>query len=864
MKTWLKFIVVVLLTFPALTFAESLKDNLLRAVWSGQTDMVKELIKDGADVNASYTVENNAGWTALMAAAWSGKIDTIKALIEAGADVNAKRDDGWTVLMAAVCNGKTEAVKALIEAGADVNASCTVDTNKTGHTVLMEAAYNGKVDSIKVLVEARADVNTKRNDGWTALMEAVTKENIDAIKALIEARADVNAKRNDGQTALMEAAYKGNTDAVKALIEAGADVNARRNNGQTALISAAENGNVDAVKVLIKAKIDVNAERNEGSRMTALMAAANNGKTEAIKALIEAGVDVNAKNKCGMTALMWAASSGNDDAVSLLIAAKADIDATDKDNSTALMYAEQNYQTKTVELLKKAGVECYSLPEYISNAKPGLSSEKTADGYFPGDTWRTSTPEAQGMDSGYLANMLKYIISNNVNIHSVVIVRHGYVVLEAYNDPFGKDDIQILKSCTKSVASALVGIAIREGYIKSVDQRVVPIFPGQKIRNLDEKKQMVTIKHLLTMSSGISQQEVDSFIPDEYWNSGNWNRYYLDQPMVAQPGTLFAYDSAGVCLLMSILHETSGMENSEFAEKFLFKPIGITNYYWGTDPQGDFDGGAGLAMTPMEMAKFGYLYLNKGRWNGQQVIPADWVEVSMSDHIKPYDWVSADKGYGYLWWELPFGGFTAAGHGGQYIMVMPEKDMVVVMTAGLNAFVDNWRVEHYLTEDCINKSIISNGSILENPAEQAELNSAIRCLGNPAAISKISVPEMAYEISAKKYVIDQNPQNLKAIILNFNGTNECTCESDWPGNFKISVGLDGKYRRSNPYNDLHKQVLARGKWANKNTFVLECYSKWNEENKIQYTLQYNNDKLKMTAEKTGGEWSREYSGTIEK
>lgn len=123
--------------------------------------------------------------------------------------------------------------------------------------------------------------------------------------------------------------------------------------------------------------------------------------------------------------------------------------------------------------------------------------------YFPGDTWRTSTPEAQGMDSGYLALMLDCIRLNDMDIHSIVIIRHGYVVLEVYKEPFGKDVIHNIQSSTKSFTSAMVGIALREGYITNIDQRVVDLYKDRDIKNLDDKKMQITIKNLLTMSSGI-------------------------------------------------------------------------------------------------------------------------------------------------------------------------------------------------------------------------------------------------------------------------------------------------------------------------------------------------------------------------
>ncbi len=282
--------------------------------------------------------------------------------------------------------------------------------------------------------------------------------------------------------------------------------------------------------------------------------------------------------------------------------------------------------------------------------KPCIIAARTGGDYYPGDTWRVSTPEAQRMDSGYLSDMLDFINSNNLDIHSVIIIRHGYVVLEAYKEPFCKDIVHTLQSTTKSVMSALTGIALREGYIISIDQKAVDFFPGQEIKNLDEKKHRITIRNLLTMSSGITWDK--DWGNSDYLNSINWTQYYLDLPMKTGPGKSFNYDSGGVNLLTTIVNKACGMKISDFADKFLFKQIGITNYNWETDPQGVEIGGYGLSLTPIDMARFGYLYLKNGKWHGKQVIPAAWVEESVSNHIDtsgvPAKGNFIKKGYGYL------------------------------------------------------------------------------------------------------------------------------------------------------------------------------------------------------------------------
>jgi len=508
---------------------------------------------------------------------------------------------------------------------------------------------------------------------------------------------------------------------------------------------------------------------------------------------------------------------------------------------------------------------------------------QTATDYYPGATWRVSSPEAQGMDSEFLIKMLNDIAFEKLEIHSIVIIRHGYVVMEAYAAPFGRDDIHIVKSCSKSVVSALVGIALREGYIKSLDQKVVELFPNQKIMNLDDSKRMITIRDLLTMSSGITQQDEGPNL-NKYLNSPNCNQYYLDQPMLAQPGKLYAYDSAGVNLLMMILHKTSGMSNSDFADKFLFKPIGITNYYWQKVAQGDYQGGYGLAMTSTEMARFGYLYLKNGKWNGNQVVPAKWVKASVSNHvdnmmISPIDNAEVtkgpDRGYGFLWWVNSFGGFSAHGNRGQYIIVMPERDMIVVFTSGAKENSAHTVKPLLLTEKYINKAVVSNNSIPENPVKTAALVSSIGAFENPQAIMGIALPERAGAVSGKKYVLEPNPWKWKSVKFDFKGNNECVAEEEYPGflffNYraKIPIGLDGKYRESRPYSSspdttIYHKEFRRGRWIDKNTFIVERYQPWTDGSKIQLTFQFDSDRLKITAASTVGEWSLVINGRLGK
>lgn len=305
--------------------------------------------------------------------------------------------------------------------------------------------------------------------------------------------------------------------------------------------------------------------------------------------------------------------------------------------------------------------------------------------YWPTDGWRTSTPDEQGMDSELLTEMLAYIEENRLPIDSVTIVRHGYLVLDAYPRSHKSYWMHSLYSCTKSVTSALVGIALDQGQIQSVDQPVLSFFPQRTVANVDARKEAMKLEHLLTMTDGLDWVRKDIRLTSsgdttpEMTQSGDWVQFTLDRPMAEEPGNRWNYNSGASHLLSAIIQETTGMTALEFAEEHLFDPLGISRAVWRSDPQGRNYGATYLRMTTHDMAKFGYLYLNHGLWDGKQIVSAAWVEASTTNH-SPTPGVY----YGYQWWVMPWAGYySAIGARGQYIVVLPELDMVVVFTSDL-------------------------------------------------------------------------------------------------------------------------------------------------------------------------------------
>lgn len=308
--------------------------------------------------------------------------------------------------------------------------------------------------------------------------------------------------------------------------------------------------------------------------------------------------------------------------------------------------------------------------------------------YWPTAGWRTTAPEEQGMDGSALEQITAYVRDSRLPVDSVIVLRHGYIVYEKYfGSQWDANTVHNIFSCTKSIMGSLVGIALQQGKINSLDDRMVDYFPNRTIRNLDERKKAVRLIDLMTMKGGFDwpERSYPYTDPRNPWiralRSKDTVQFVLDAPMAAKPGTVWAYNGGFSQLLSAIVTDKTGMNTMEFAKKNLFSPLGITKFTWKTDQQGIYDAGGGLSMTPRDMAKYGHLILNKGIWEGKQIIPADFV----AESVKTQTLFNANSGFGYeSWWTIPpYGYYYAAGIQGQRIYVMEKQEMVVVTTANL-------------------------------------------------------------------------------------------------------------------------------------------------------------------------------------
>jgi CubicO group peptidase (beta-lactamase class C family) len=264
-------------------------------------------------------------------------------------------------------------------------------------------------------------------------------------------------------------------------------------------------------------------------------------------------------------------------------------------------------------------------------------------------------------------------------LKSLLVSHKGAIVLERYFNGARAAQTANIKSASKSIISALVGIAVSRGLIKSVDQKIGDYFP-ELSGDPEPKKRDITIEDLLTMRSGLDSTSGRNY--GAWVQSPNWVRFVLRRPLIDEPGTRVEYSTGSSHLLSAILTRAAKMSTWQFAQEALAKPLGFTLAKWTTDPQGIYFGGNEMSMTPRQMIRFGELYLNDGRAGGQQVLAKSWIDRTRVARGRSR-WGS-DREYGYGFWIRAFAGhdsYYAWGYGGQFIFIIPGKDLVIVTTS---------------------------------------------------------------------------------------------------------------------------------------------------------------------------------------
>lgn len=309
---------------------------------------------------------------------------------------------------------------------------------------------------------------------------------------------------------------------------------------------------------------------------------------------------------------------------------------------------------------------------------------KASIDYIPETVLKKTNPEDDGMNPLLLKELHEDIKNKFSHITSSLVLRHGNIIFEEYYNGATVDSLHQIRSVTKSILSALIGIAIKKGDLQDIEVKVVDLLPEYVIQEMDARINSISIKHLLTMTSGI---------PYDFMSYMQWVQWIqFDNPiqglfteiLESEPGYKFNYNDPGVHMLSAILSKVSGVKASDYACEYIFNELGITNFTWPADSLGNNIGCAELTLRTRDMAKFGQLYLNKGKWKDKQIIPIEWIKQSTTEQTA--GGAPGGDRYGYLWWitEIEnYSAYYAFGYGGQLIYVIPDLDIVTVITSDL-------------------------------------------------------------------------------------------------------------------------------------------------------------------------------------
>ena len=470
---------------------------------------------------------------------------------------------------------------------------------------------------------------------------------------------------------------------------------------------------------------------------------------------------------------------------------------------------------------------------------------------WPTHGWRTSSPEAQGVDSRALAEMVNAAREQHIPIHSLVIVRHGRVVLTATFYPYHEAELHDIASATKSVTATLVGVAIGKHQLSDVRQSVLPLFADRSIGHRDPRKDAITLQDLLAMTSGLACEFTHGeTTQDEMRKSADWTQFVLDLPMAAAPGSTFAYCSPGMHLLSSIVSRATGVSALQYAQREVFGPLGITDVIWPADPHGVTHGWGDLHLRPLDMAKLGFLWLHHGRWENRQLIPAAWMRDALAQHS-----AMMGSGYGYGIWVYPDRTppmFEANGRGGQRIIVIPDKDVVVVMAGG---GLEPNDLAMYLWQ-----AIKSDGRLSDNDAALHQLHAAVAsAAAPPEPTATASLPALATQVSGKRYQLDENALGLTTLSLTFN-SNDAQVELAFVDGHRERrpVALNGVPRLSAD-GRFGLPVAVSGNWERPDVFVL-TYDEVANINAFEFRLAFSAQGVTVGVKERTGQLNAQFQG----
>lgn len=453
----------------------------------------------------------------------------------------------------------------------------------------------------------------------------------------------------------------------------------------------------------------------------------------------------------------------------------------------------------------------------------------------PGKQLPRSTPEAEGVSSEAILRFIDAAEKSETEFHSMMLLRNGKVIAEGWWTPYRADLKHTMYSVTKSWTSTAIGFAVNEGVI-SVEDKVIEFFPDDLPDTVSDHLRQLTIKHLLTMTVGHDPDPTFNIVS----SSDNWVRDFLSKPIDNEPGSRFLYNTTATYMLSAILQKVTGQKVIDYLKPRLFDLLGITDVDSEVDPKGINTGGWGMRVRTEDMGKLGQLYLQKGMWNGKQILPASWIEDATSRQIlqapdvaqnvrDSSDWL---QGYGYQFWRTRHNAFRADGAFGQFIVVLPEKDMVIVFTGE----TPDMQRQINLAWEYILPGVREQ-PLPPNATAQKELAKKLKGLALPVPDKGVkSVRETV--VQNKLLVLEANEFGIEQMKIKSKGslyTIDIKTKSDV---FSISFGSGkwalGETRKHGPY----LLSNAKAKFEGLPPFKVAGAYSWKDNNTLELTLRY--------------------------
>ena len=443
-----------------------------------------------------------------------------------------------------------------------------------------------------------------------------------------------------------------------------------------------------------------------------------------------------------------------------------------------------------------------------------------------------STPEAEGVSSEAISAFLDSVGKSKHEFHSFMLLRHGKVIAEGWWNPYRPDLRHTLYSLSKSFTATAVGFARAEGKLSLTD-KVISFFPAELPDTLSANQKQLTAKDLLTMSVGQDPEPMGA-VADT-----NWVRRFLASPVKYQPGTRFLYNSMATYMLSAIVQKVTGQKVLEYLQPRLFDPLGIAKPDWETDPKGINTGGWGLRLKTEDIARFAQLFLQKGKWNGRQVLPAGWAEEASTAHIIQHpdypqakrdssDW---EQGYGYQMWRCRNNAFRGDGAFGQYAIVMPGQDAVIAITSE----TPDMQGELNLIWKILLPAM-RNGKLPENKTAAAALQQKLASLFLP--VKNDPVTASFAKLEAKSFVMDPNPQQIQSMVFDFQNNRGRLQIKSADGNYSFSFGANAWQKGETTLPGPYLVSAARNNLAGLPTFQVAGEYTWLDANTLELVLRY--------------------------